>query len=174
MKISKYVLALAALLTLPMTVSAVPLVVNGGWQTFDWNGIGAINQGQYSVTWGGSLPVTVQIVDCCLIGDEFRATFGPPPTPFNSSITALADDGVSSGAFDGDTAWGDKRLSHLEVFANIGNFTVDIETTRNAAGFTSGAGFIRAFAVPEPGTWALMALGLAGVGFVARRRAANA
>ena len=164
---------MAALAALPLSASAVPLAVNGGWQTFTWTGLSPIDQGQYSVTWGGTLPVTVDIVDCCVIGDQFRATFGPPATPFNSSDPS-ANDGIQSNAFDGDSAWADKRLSQLRVFAYIGNFTVDIETIRLATGFNNGAGFIRATAVPEPETWALMAMGLAGLGFVARRRAAKA
>ena len=173
MKISKHVLALAAALALPLSASAVPLAVNGGWQTFTWTGLSPIDQGQYSVSWAGTLPVTVDIVDCCVVGDQFRATFGPPPTPFDSSDPS-ANDGVLTGATDGDSAWADNRLSHLTVFAYIGNFTVDIETIRLATGFNNGAGFIRATAVPEPETWALMAMGLAGLGFVARRRAAKA
>jgi hypothetical protein len=77
----------------------------------------------------------------------------------------LGDPTVYSTTFrnnNGGTANG-ARDALLAAFDSK-NAYFNIHTT------TFGGGEIRAQVVPEPGTWALMALGLAGVGMWARRR----
>lgn len=51
-------------------------------------------------------------------------------------------------------------------------YDISLTNVFNDAGLTAGAGFTLSVrpAVPEPATWALMGLGLAGVAFVRRRR----
>jgi hypothetical protein len=55
--------------------------------------------------------------------------------------------------------------NQLVTITGLGDFTqVEFHTTRNAFEFTLGT------PVPEPATWAMMALGFAGLGYAAFRR----
>jgi PEP-CTERM motif len=60
---------------------------------------------------------------------------------------------------------GDPKANELVRITGLGDFTtVEFHTSRNAFEFSLGA------AIPEPSTWAMMALGFAGLGYAAFRR----
>jgi PEP-CTERM motif len=60
----------------------------------------------------------------------------------------------------------DPKANQLVTITGLGDFTeVEFHTTRNAFEFSLGA-----TGVPEPSTWAMMALGFAGLGYAAFRR----
>lgn len=86
------------------------------------------------------------------------------------TYTKLIDLGMTTSYSAGfvSTSGGTALGAEQRLMANLasGNAYFNIHST------TFGGGEIRTFAtvVPEPGTWALMALGLAAVGGVARRR----
>ena len=49
--------------------SAVPLTL-GVWADFSFLGLGGVNTFDYS----SALPVVIEVVDCCAIGDEYRVS----------------------------------------------------------------------------------------------------
>lgn len=160
------------MLTGAANAAVIPLT-DGVWQMFSWDGLGPIydNLDGYQITvpvgWAGRL----RVVDCCRLGDEFSVWQTPGGLAFNTSPFGGTDGGISTG-HDPDSAWLDAGLSKgSKVFGN-GDWQIDIEVTRLAAGFTSGGGWVRLdlSEVLEPATMALFGSGLLALGLVRRFR----
>jgi hypothetical protein len=123
---------------------------------------------------------TVAHIHCCN-ATAFTGTSGVAiVTPTMPGFPVGVTSGVYTRTFDLDEA-----SSWNPAFVTSSGGTTALATTRLLAAFdagtsyfnvhssTFGGGEIRSFmvsTVPEPGTWALMALGLAAVGVAARRR----
>lgn len=109
-------------------------------------------------------------MDCCVIGDQFAIYINSAHAFDTSPI--VNNDGVQSGAFNGDTAWANADLSKGSILLGAGVYQIDEWVIRNALGFTGGGAFIRAdTVVPEPGTFGLLSLALGGlVTMLVRRR----
>jgi hypothetical protein len=91
---------------------------------------------------------------------------GAPPGSAMSALTSFQFNVVSQALdFTGYAgAWHDsyeKRAGSLLYFTGIGNFTFDLSNAQLSASLIDGTSAIQAAPVPEPGTWALMAGGLA-------------
>ena len=183
MALTRLRLMMVAVLAIPLLLGAAPaaavlLPVDGGWQTFVFEDLGPVAPaGGYQLT--ALVPVEVRVVDCCIIGDEFRVTI-TPGTFFDTS-DASAHDGELSGCFDGDCSWADGRLSKGSVVLSAGVYQIDIAATTLCEGGTRDCtgpkgGFIKAVtaaAVPEPGTLAMFGLGALVVARRCRRRGAS-
>ncbi|MDX5360814.1 MAG: PEP-CTERM sorting domain-containing protein [Alphaproteobacteria bacterium] len=168
--------AAAVLGTQAASAAPVTLTVDGAYEIFGFSGLGAITSPadgyQVTVGAGGAL---IDVVDCCIVGDEFDVTFDDGASPFTLSSSAInpADDGVNTGAITMPDALADGRLSSLVgVYLSPGLWDIDIVLTRVAAGTSFGDGFIqaRSAAVSEPALLALFGLGLLGIGVAAQRR----
>lgn len=89
-------------------------------------------------------------------GSVIGANFGT--TLFND-----VDAGTNSLLNPGETS------AIFQIRTRASNFQLGTFTAQNGIGLT-GSGFAPAAAVPEPSTWMLMLLGMAGVGFAMRRK----
>lgn len=109
--------------------------------------IGGTNSGSAgSVTgraWGGTTNTALQFSGANLIG-----ALGP--------FTTAAYSASATGAFS--------------AVANPYSLTIGTQISRTAGGTSTGDLNLQVSAIPEPSTWALMLMGTALVGFVARRR----
>jgi PEP-CTERM motif len=96
-------------------------------------------------------------------------------TPSGGNINSLAitidgytltgSDLVALYGLHGDGSHGDPLANEWVTISGLGSFTtVDFSSPRNAFEFSLSSG------VPEPSTWAMMALGFAGLGYAAFRR----
>lgn len=103
---------------------------------------------------GGNYPNTIGNVEICLTGSSACAG------------------GAKGGATLGDAATGTFSLSYSKAQSsvNLSDFYVRYQSLSGLRGVTSASGQEIATAVPEPGTWMLMILGLGAVGFAMRRR----
>ena len=110
---------------------------------------------------GGGTSFGTFIIDFFDTGDQFSGSFDggstPTSTPFVSDTDWLFTILGGTGRFEGASG----------TFEGIGTADATTRPTQVAINFD---GTINAPAVPEPGTWLLMLLGFAGMGFVARRR----
>ena len=166
----KQLIAGLAMLLLASGASAVPLTVDGGWNTFYWDNLGLAGTYELDVASGAEL----RVVDGYLYGDQFEI-FIDGISAFSTSDVATNLDGVQSNATTGDAAWADAGLSHGSIFLGTGSYTIEIYTISLASNSSGGAAFISAVtttaSVPEASTLMLLAMGLLGLGF-ARRKAA--
>lgn len=154
--------ALAGALLLPMqAVQAQTTLTKDTWFRFSWSDLGTISE-QFTATTS-----TLLVVDCCIVGDMFEVFAAGSSVGSTSSVAA--DDGTSTGASSGDAAWADSRLSKGMFTVSAGDLiSIDVIQRTDLSG--SGAGFIKSVTTPEPGTVALLLMGLFGMAFVGVRR----
>ncbi|MDQ2778146.1 MAG: CHRD domain-containing protein [Pseudomonadota bacterium] len=113
--------------------------------------------------WGNLTgPVTANHIHCC------TATPGTGTAPVTLGFTGVP--AVNTGFYSNTFSLAAGAFSTLLVGTQAGSSYVNIHTANNPGGEIRG--FLLASAVPEPATFGLMALGLALVGGLARRRKA--
>jgi hypothetical protein len=167
--------ALASAAFLPAQAEAQQPLLFGSWTFFDWflnpgETAGPVNGDGFSFQ--SSHAIRLRVTDAGLSGDAFSIFVnGNPLAP-----TPIVAEGYGSGTWDGDEAWADPALSKLEYQLDPGTYTVNLAVRQSAWGTTEGMGFLRADeivttgVVPEPGTVALLATGLAGLLAAGARR----
>lgn len=163
--------ALAAMATTAAEAQSVqPLTLNGGWSTFYfyvYYGDPSIQTlGLQDITYTFSLSETAQlkVTDGYWNGDVFDFT-----------INGVDQGPTSASSFDGsfiggnwEPAYNSPEFSHGDYLLGPGNYTVTGVIA--ASPFGDGAGAVNLSTIPEPGAWAMMLLGLGGLGAMARRR----
>lgn len=155
--------ALVGAMALPISADAQTTLTPDTWFRFSWSGLGPVAE-QFTATTS-----TLYVVDCCIVGDMFEIFAGAVSVGSTSAVAA--DDGTSTGASTGPSAWADSRLSK-GIFSVASGDLISIDVIQRTTSASAGAGFIMAKSevVPEPATMVLLLSGLVGVGFVGFRR----
>jgi len=162
--------ALTGLIAPCLKADVLPL---NTWESFSWSDGGVLPSAvspTYTFTTTGN--TLLEVTDGFNIGDEFDVMItGTVNTSFDTSTINPTQDGVLGPGVDGPTSWADTDYSHGSILLGAGTYTVNIDITRNALGFTGGAAFIQdTSAVPEPSSVALLAVALIALGCVVQRR----
>ena len=160
---------LATVSTLSMADTAI--VANSGWRDDSQTTLGAMtHHSNWTFTLAAGETASFKVVDCCIKGDVYELFSGSMAGPLLATSTFYA--GASMGG-KYDPYWTDASFSKINyMFSGVGDYTFAISGDGDG-GFPAGLGVrldVMTTAVPEPGTWALMALGFGALGMVARRR----
>jgi hypothetical protein len=162
--------AMALALGAAAPAGAAALAVGGPWSTFDFAEAGSALtdfetfETSYSFTLAES--AYLRVVDGGLTGDRFEL--------FNNGLSlgltsVPGDAGPLSVVDDFDAALADGRWSFASFLLAPGSYTITGVATLSP--FDGGIGGIQLAAVPEPGTFGLLAAGLAALVLALRCKA---
>jgi hypothetical protein len=165
------ILALSSVAVPGLMASTLPL---NTWESFTWDDGGTVPFATAPTPWTFTTTqnTQLQVTDGYVIGDEFSiAITGTMNEILNTSAINPALDGTSGSGTDGASAWADTDYSRAAINLTPGTYSVTVNIIKNAAGQTSGGAFLQdATVTPEPGSIALLAMGLLGAAFLMRRR----
>jgi hypothetical protein len=115
------------------------LVVNTGWQEFDWVG----GDGTFAVqdfTFVNNTPQVVTVTDALCPGDRF-AIYDNGVFVANTSVPGESSCAVPDFTFSPDQAYADNNFSHGVIVFGAGSHDITIQAITSP--FASGSGFIR-------------------------------
>jgi hypothetical protein len=154
------------------TVTPNVVARNSAWANTSWistgtSGSASVPAGQYSYIYTLSQPGLFGLLSGLVYVDNRLLSIFVNGNPLNGVNFPLNSNG---GEFQFQTANGRQinfDLSSFGVINSITFVTRNDGTSANPAGLSAN---LSAPAIPEPGTWMLMILGLGAVGFAMRRR----
>tara|TARA_R110001583_G_scaffold195483_1_gene374090 strand:+ start:404 stop:904 length:501 start_codon:yes stop_codon:yes gene_type:complete len=146
-------------------VSAATLTVDGGWQKFEFDGVGSSWSETFSFTLTDQ--ALFSVTDAYNDGDEFSFTDGI--TTWNTSTAVNDNTNVGS---DYDVALASPKFSSLSVLLSAGSYTITgLATLSPYGGGGAAARLSSVSAVPIPAAAFLFAPAL--LGFMGLRRKAK-
>jgi hypothetical protein len=160
----------------PARLAAQQPLAFGDWSLFEWFFTDAVPpfpvEGDGFTVGSTTNAMRIRVTDLGTTGDAFNIFVNGSPFAQSPAVTT----NIETGAFTGDAAWADPRLSKSEFELPPGQYLITLQVRQTADNPLGGEGYIRADlvapmnVVPEPATVMLMATGLAALGLVARRR----
>lgn len=138
------------------------LTIGGGWQPFNWNVSNSPTNSDGAFTFTAASPVRLDVTDAYIDGDRFQVLdFGV----FLGLTSVPTDDG--SWTNNPDAAFADLRWSSGMFLLEAGSHSIELVTLQTATGCNDGTGYLRA--VPEPSTWAVVAVTFGGLLMMRKR-----
>jgi hypothetical protein len=162
--------AIGAAAASPGSLGAQQPLLFSAWTPFAWFFAPGPVEGS-GFTFQSAHAVRVRVADTGFSGDAFTIFANGAQV----AMTPTVAEGLGTGTFDADEAWGDPALSKVEFLLDPGLYTITLNVREAALGFTEGFAHIRADeivssgVVPEPTSVALLAGGLAAIGATLRR-----
>jgi hypothetical protein len=175
------VVAALTVLGIPSLSFADPYSVGDGWHSFSWTGTGG-SQVESPFTFSSAGAVAVKVTDAYVSGDRFQLFDNGQLIGTTSQIN-----GSAPWTDSPDVAFASSMFSNGIFALGAGAHSLTLTDIQSPTGYPGGSAFLRFDAVntggngsvasvttPEPGTLALVGLGLAGLAVRrARRRFRN-
>lgn len=155
-------LALVGTLMVPVQSQAQTSLTPDTWFSFSWSGLGPVAQ-QFTATTS-----TLRVTDSYVVGDMFEVFADGISL---GTTSAIGSDGGSAEPFglDADGAYM-SGLYSAGMFSVTPGALIEISLYQSTDCCSGGSAFVQSVTTPEPGTVALMAMGLLGLAFVGFRR----
>ena len=170
------VLALAVL-GMPSLSFADTIAVGDGWHQFSWTGGPNVTQIESAFTFHTDVFVKVNVTDAFVSGDRFQLSDNGSLVGTTSQVNGVAPwtdnpDVAFAGLFSKGTftlAPGDHSLilTNIQIPFNQDSGTAFLQLVENGV---DGGGVVTAANAPEPGTLALLGIGLTGLALNRFRR----
>lgn len=156
--------------------AGIALTAGSGWQYDQVDAANANSEGS-PITFTLTGPGVFSLVDGFNPGDIYKIYDDTShllvgTTTFYAGGAADVE-ATGPDVFSFNESWKDGSFSKIAMLLGSGSYSLDIQGN-GAGGFPAGFGVRLDGAVPEPATWAMLILGVAMLGFAARRRNAGA